>query len=92
MNEADRRRIFQRVKGMTQDGFEKWMDLTHTDVYRLAQKHYEEAIFIELPPAQQKKVLERARKIREEWDQVNEVPINTRASNQKALDIMDRDK
>ena len=92
MNEADRRRIFQRVKGMTQEGFEKWMDLTHTDVYRLAQQHYEEAMFIELQPAQQKKVIERAKPIPEDWDQNNEVPLSTRESNKKALEIMDRDK
>jgi hypothetical protein len=68
MNEIDRRKAFQRVKGMTNEQFWNWMNLVHSQAYFKAVQHYEEAAAIVLPPRQQKQLKEKAAQIREQWD------------------------
>jgi len=49
------------------------MDELHTRAYRLAAKHYQEAMDIVLQPRQKAAVVAKAEEIRELWDGVFEV-------------------
>lgn len=69
MNEVDKRKIFQRVKGMTNEQFWVWFDQMHTRAYVLAVEHMQEAMSchkrISRPMINQ--VMEKAEEVRELW-------------------------
>jgi hypothetical protein len=71
----DQIRAYQRLKTMTNEQFWSEMDIMHTRAYNLAMKHYTEAGEITLTPKQQKALHDKAKKIREEWDNISEVKI-----------------
>lgn len=75
MDDQQRKRIFQKVKSMTTQGFWKWMNSVHTRAYALAQKHYDEAMSIALQPKQAAAVKAKAQEIRESWDGIVTVTI-----------------
>lgn len=68
MDEQERRRIFQRVKSMSNIKFWKWMNFVHSRAYAKAQQHFEEAMSIVLQPKQAASVVAKAKEIREKWD------------------------
>ncbi|MEK4047557.1 hypothetical protein NSU18_28525 [Paenibacillus sp. FSL H8-0048] len=68
MNEQKRRRIFQKVKSMSNIKFWNWMNFVHSRAYAKAQQHYEESIGIVLQPKQAAAVSAKAKGIRETWD------------------------
>jgi hypothetical protein len=74
-NETFKKKIFQKVKGMTYSKFWEWVNHGHTGAYRFAQKHYREAMEIELQPKQRKAVEDKVIQIREQWDNIDEVDI-----------------
>lgn len=75
MDEGQLRRIFQRIKNMTNRQFYDEMDTIHTAAYELGQKHMIEAMMthprIYNPMIEQ--VKEKAAQIREEWEGIHEV-------------------
>lgn len=76
--QLDKRKIFQRMKSMTLDQFWQWMNVIHSDSYQLGMKHVKEAM--EMHPRIYKpmidEVLDKAKEIREEWDQIQEKEIS----------------
>ena len=68
MDDRQKRRIFQRVKAMTNDQFWAWMNWLHSQAYAKAVEHYTDAAEIVLPPRYQKALHEKATEIRETWD------------------------
>lgn len=50
-------------------------NILHTKAYKLAEKHFIEAMEIELQPKQRNAVIDRTKRIREEWDGIYEVSI-----------------
>lgn len=66
--ERELRRFFQRVKSMSLKSFQEAMNVLHTRAYAAAERHYQEAMDIELQPRQKAKVVARAIHIRETWD------------------------
>lgn len=86
MNRETMRLHHQRIKKMSTKDFKNEMDILHSRAYELAAKHFTEAMEIELQPKQRMAVLERAKKIREEWDGINEVTVEvTEDKNQADL-------
>lgn len=53
------------------------MNMMHTKAYNLAEKHYHEAMDIVLQPKQKAAVIAKARSIRELWDGIVEVTVDT---------------
>jgi Spy/CpxP family protein refolding chaperone len=53
------------------------LNYMHTRAYELAVKHYQEAMDIVLTPKQKKAVVEKANEIRELWDGIHEVTIES---------------
>jgi hypothetical protein len=76
MNRDQKRRIFQRLKTLSVDKFWEEMNILHTRAYAAAERHYQEAMQIELQPRQAAAVIARAVKIREEWDGMERVTID----------------
>lgn len=71
MTEQDERafkRFFQQIKSMKFENFVKEMNVMHTRAYALAQRHYQEAMFIALTPKQREAVESKVIMIHEEWD------------------------
>lgn len=63
-----KRRLFQRVKGMTNAQFDLLMNNLFTEYYGIAVQHFREAMEIELTPKQRARVAEKAKEIKEDWD------------------------
>lgn len=63
-----RRRLFQRVKSMTNQQFDLLMNNLFDEYYGVAVKHYQEAMGIELEPKQRERVEAKALEIKELWD------------------------
>lgn len=76
MNRDQKRRIFQRLKSLSSDKFWEEMNILHTRAYAAAERHYQEAMQIELQPKQAAAVIARAARIREEWDGMETVTID----------------
>lgn len=90
--EQYKRKIFQRVKGMSLEKFWHWSNSAHTNAYRFAEKHYDEALFMELPPKQVEKVKSRVEKVRGEWDGVSEITLyDTGAWHEMTIEHGDRE-
>ncbi|SFF22685.1 hypothetical protein SAMN04487969_11937 [Paenibacillus algorifonticola] len=64
----DKRRQFQQLKSLSNDKFWEAMNVLHTRAYAAAQRHYSEAMDIELTPRQKQAVEAKATEIRELWD------------------------
>lgn len=64
----DKRRHFQRVKSLSQEKFERYMNLVLSRAYTKCEQHYEEALFICLTPKQRTAVQEKVEQIRVDWD------------------------
>lgn len=71
MDENKSRRYFQRIKGLTNEQFIRQQNIILTRAYEAAERHYQEAMFIELPPRYRTKVLERVEIIRKDWDNIS---------------------
>lgn len=71
--ERELRRFFQKVKSMSLKGFQEAMNVLHTRAYAAAERHYQEAMDIELQPKQKARVVARAIHIRETWDNMSTV-------------------
>ena len=67
-SETDKRKHFQRVKSMSQAGFERYMNAVLSKAYGKAEQHYEEALYIALSPKQADAVRAQVEKIRVDWD------------------------
>lgn len=63
-----RRRLFQRIKSMTNQQFDLLMNNLFDEYYECAAEHYREAMGIELEPKQRERVEVKAREIKELWD------------------------
>lgn len=74
--EKQKRKAFQRAKGMTNEQFWNWMNWLHAQAYEKACQHFGEAMEIELTPKQRRAVFSKAEEIREEWDGIHEVDID----------------
>ena len=70
--EADdkQRRLFQKIKSMTQAQFNATMFNLFKEYYGLAENHFVEAMEIELQPKQRARVIAKAKEIKELWDGV----------------------
>jgi hypothetical protein len=68
MDDRFRKRLFQKVKSMTQHQFDLMMVNLFDNHYDLAQGHYREAMEIELEPKQRARVEAKAKEIKEVWD------------------------
>jgi len=68
MDDRQKRRIFQRVKAMTNDQFWAWMNWLHSQAYAKAVENNTDAAEIVLPPRLQKQLHAKATEIRELWD------------------------
>ena len=80
MDDNQKRRLFQKAKSMTSKTFWNWMNDLHTRAYALAEKHYQEAMEIELQPKQRKAVILKAEQIREQWDGLKTVSVDDSAN------------
>lgn len=78
MDEITRRKVFQRIKGMSKDKFWNWMNVVHSQAYFLGQKHICEAM--ECSPGITKKqieaVMKKSEEIREKWDGLKSITID----------------
>ncbi|WP_025852818.1 hypothetical protein [Paenibacillus ehimensis] len=75
MNRDTIRSYQKRLLKMSPKQFVEEMNILHTRAYKLAEKHFIEAMEIELQPKQRNAVIDRAKRIREEWDGIHEVII-----------------
>jgi len=76
MSRAEKRAFYQRVRKLGYRDFWRVMDDMHTRAYRLAEKHYDEAMSIVLTPKQKAAVQAKAQEIRELWDGIDEVTVD----------------
>lgn len=68
MTPEGKRRAFQRLKSLSNEKFWLQMNILHSRAYAAAQRHYREAMFIELTPKQAAAVEAKAEEIRKQWD------------------------
>ena len=73
LNDNFKKRIFQKLKSVSNDEFWREMDILHTIAYELAVQHYTEAGQITLTPKQQKALHDKAEYIRSVWDNIGEI-------------------
>jgi len=76
MSRAEKRAFYQRVRKLGYRDFWHVMDDMHSRAYRLAEKHYQEAMDIVLTPKKKAAVLAKAQEIRELWDGIREVTVD----------------
>ncbi|MEN1985218.1 hypothetical protein [Paenibacillus hubeiensis] len=78
MNDDQKRRVFQKAKSMTKEGFWIWMNQLHTRAYAKAIEHMTDAMSchprISKPMINQ--VLIKAEEIREVWDGLKMVTVD----------------
>lgn len=77
MNRDTLRYHHQRIKKMSLKEFKDEQNILHTRAYELAEKHFNEAMFIVLTAKQQAEVNAKAKEIRELWDGIRSVTIET---------------
>lgn len=70
------RKFIQRLRTMTNDQIKEQIDIFATNGYQLAEKHYQEAAYIVLPPKQSKALIAKSEEIREMWDGIKVVLVN----------------
>ncbi|MFB9324241.1 hypothetical protein [Cryptosporangium minutisporangium] len=79
MDEREQARIFQRVKSLTTPNFIAYMNHHKTEAYGLGITHMEEAMSchkrISRPMIEE--VLKKAEQIRTEWDDIEEITVDT---------------
>jgi len=68
MTPEEKKRMFQKVKSMTNEKFWNFQNWLHSQAYAKAVQHYTEAAEIVLPPRLQKQLHAKATEIRELWD------------------------
>lgn len=76
MSREEKRTFYKAVKKAGFREFWEMMNQFHTRAYRLAEKHYGEAMDIVLQPKQKKAVVAKAQEIRELWDGIHEVTVD----------------
>lgn len=76
MSREEKRAFYQAVKKAGFREFWEMMNEFHTRAYRLAEKHYGEAMDIVLYPKLKSAVVEKAQEIRELWDGIHEVTVD----------------
>lgn len=76
MSREEKRAFYQRMKKASYREFWEMMNEFHTLAYRLAEKHYQEAMDIVLYPKLKSKVVAKAQEIREMWDGIDEVTVD----------------
>jgi len=76
MSREEKRAFYQRMKKLGYREFWAVMNEFHTRAYRLAEKHYGEAMDIVLQPKQKAAVVAKAQEIRELWDGIEEVTVD----------------
>ena len=81
MSREDKRAFYQAVKKAGFREFWAMMNEFHTRAYRLAEKHYGEAMDIILYPKLKAKVVAKAEEIRELWDGIHEVTVDVTGGN-----------
>jgi hypothetical protein len=62
------RRFFQQVKAMNLKSFQEAMNVLHTRAYAAAERHYQEAMDIELTKEQRERVTAKVIELREVFD------------------------
>lgn len=88
MDEREKRRIFQKVKSLSNEKFWRWQNVLHTRAYTKAERHYQEAMDIELTPKQKAAVIAKATEIRELWDKMPEITLDdTESSEMRELGV-----
>jgi len=86
MSRAEKRAFYQRVRKLGYRDFWQAMDELHTRAYRLAEKHYQEAMDIVLTPKKKAEVVAKAQEIRELWDGVFEVSTDVTGNDEHLVD------
>lgn len=76
MSREEKREFYKRVKKAGYREFWEMMNEFHTRAYRLAEKHYQEAMDIVLTPKKKAEVVAKAQEIRELWDGIHEVTVD----------------
>jgi len=76
ISREEKRAFYQRIKKLGYREFWDVMNELHTRAYRLAEKHYGEAMDIVLYPKLKAKVVAKAQEIRELWDRIHEVTVD----------------
>lgn len=76
MSREEKRNFYKQVKKAGYREFWAMMNEFHTRAYRLAEKHYQEAMDIVLQPKQKAAVVAKAEEIRELWDGIHEVTVD----------------
>ncbi|MEE4577834.1 hypothetical protein [Paenibacillus polymyxa] len=73
MNEAEKRRAFQKIKSLSTKNFYRFMDATNSDAYDMAIKHMTEAMSCDpkISKPTINRVLAKAEEIRTLWDGIN---------------------
>jgi hypothetical protein len=67
------RRFFQQVKSMSLSKFQEAMNVLHTRAYAAAERHYQEAMDIELTKEQKERVTVKVIELREVFDGMKSV-------------------
>lgn len=75
LNREEVRSELKRLKKMSLPEFRREQNRIHTRAYELAEKHFDEAMFICLTPKQTEAVKAKVKEIREEWDGIGEITI-----------------
>ena len=86
MSRQDKRAFYQQMKKAGYREFWALMNEFHTRAYRLAEKHYQEAMDIVLTPRQKAAVVAKAEEIRELWDGVFEVSTDVTGNDVHLVD------
>lgn len=84
MTPDQQRRLFQRLKGMSNERFWKQMNVFLTKSYAAAERHYGEAMDIVLTPKQKAAVIAKATEIRVDWDKLDTIDIENTAGEELA--------
>lgn len=77
LNRKQVRKTLKDLKKLSPRELRDEMNTIHTRAYELAEKHYQEALFIITTPKVQQAVIEKAKEIREKWDGIREITIET---------------
>lgn len=65
MDKDSQRRLFQKVKGLSQERFFNWLHQVGANGYAAAVKNFEEAVFIIMPPRYRKAVEDKMKTMRQ---------------------------
>jgi hypothetical protein len=75
----DFRRFFQDAKKMTQEKFNRTMNMMHSNAWHLCYRQFGEAMDIALQPKQKQAVMDKFKMIATEWDGIKEIVVDLQA-------------